>query len=236
MFTFPSRESVFFFNFSLNKRQTKHKFKSLRGAAIHKPPHTVHLLKSLGSTSPFHSWAGQAVVVQLHQQELGYWTPWWWVSMKWKPPCPCPEDPSGVAVHTEGRLEKQRVSSCPCTPRTSLASPHLPTHQTPHALSQEQQGPTQGSPRSGCPPKLSRAQGTAPSAPWLHCQSRKPWQVNSTGTLMWWQASEWAHSQNQRYREGYLSRGTSDKDHICGPAWSRGWDTNLMSPLLSWDQ
>lgn len=42
----------------------------------------------------------------------------------------------------------------------------LPTSQTPHALSQEQQGPTQGSPRSGCSPKLSRAQGTAPSAPW----------------------------------------------------------------------
>lgn len=66
----PERLS-FFFYFSLNKRQTKHKSKSLREAAIYKPPQILCLLKSLGSTSPCHSWAGQAMVVQLHQQALG---------------------------------------------------------------------------------------------------------------------------------------------------------------------
>lgn len=132
MFTFPTRESVFFFfffNFSLNKRQTKHKSKSLREAAIHRPPHILYMLKSLGSTSPFHSWAGQAVVIQLHQQALGYWIHRWWVAMKWKALSPCPEDSSGVAVCTEGHVWRSRGSLLICLPLSSN-TPNAPRSLT----------------------------------------------------------------------------------------------------------
>lgn len=204
MFTFPSRESVFFFNFSLNKGQTKHKFKPLRGAATHNLPHILHLLKSLGSTSPFHSWAGQAVVVQLHQQELGYWTSWWWVSMKWKPPCPCPEDTSGVAVHTERRLEKQSLFLSMYPQDITCLSPPPKRPTLSHRSSRDlHKGPRDRDVPQNCPEPREQPH----LHPGLHCQRRKPWQVNSTGTLMWWQASEWAHSQNQRCREGYFWQG-----------------------------
>lgn len=121
----PERVSFFFFfNFSLNKRQTKHKSKSLRAATIHKPPHILYLLKSLGSTYPFHSWAGQAVVVQLPQQ-VGYWIHGWWVSMKWKPLSACPGDSSGVPVCRGTCLEKRMglfFSVSPPSPNTNAPS------------------------------------------------------------------------------------------------------------------
>lgn len=88
--------------------------------------------------------------------------------MKWKPPCPCPEDTSGVAVHTERRLEKQSLFLSMYPQDITCLSPPPKRPTLSHRSSRDlHKGPRDRDVPQNCPEPREQPH----LHPGLHCQS-----------------------------------------------------------------